>query len=248
MSKLAAYYATHGYVPVPIKSVVIHLAPKSAKAAHAAASQVLTTEVVPTLVGAPDLTATIAEIHRRGIESLTGCFARTTEYWGQWIADATRPGAGYTIRVVRDARANCVGYGLSRVGAGPVYGGVLQITEFFCSAQHDEDRQACFLCYLDAEIAGCEVRPQRVRILPSTIDATWLASVVGVAPVESANPIGAPVQEGGTLVCSEQNADGTSLWTDKGQMFRAVGRPTADTHPGEITDGRHVLGARSCVC
>jgi len=188
-------------------------------AATAAAPAALSTEVVHDVSEDPATLAQIKEVHRRGVDHLTGCFSRTDQYWKRWITHAARPGAGVTVHVVRDGDGTIVGYGVIRLGGGPVFGGIVQVTEFFTVAADAERKQACFLKLLGDVMAACEEAPTRVRVSSASVDPVWMAGVAA-APPPAAVVAAGPVKEGTTLMRAGAGPHGSVIWADHGQMFR----------------------------
>ena len=213
VADLAAYYAKLGYFAAPFRTLIFELIPGQ----MVVDSSTLVSTIVPKVAEEQSTIKEIAALHQHGIKSLTGCFVRTDEYWQRWVGNAVQFGI---LRVVRDASGTCIGYGVSRVADGPIFGGMLQVTEFFAVGLCDADRKACFIQYLHDELEAANPALNRIRVSPSTVNPEWLApfTVAAKAPVS----VG-PVKEGGTLVCTGIGPYGSLIWSDEGQMVRPVG-------------------------
>eukprot|EP00035_Acanthoeca_spectabilis_P014470 m.277314 g.277314 ORF g.277314 m.277314 type:complete len:372 (-) comp16146_c0_seq2:1292-2407(-) len=208
-SSLAKYYTGKGYVSIPIQSLVFDLA-----TTEILATGDFSSEVVPSFASHPDDLSSIVHQHESTTKSLTGCFARTPDYWQLWVSHVVAWDKEWTLRIVRDRKKACVGYGVSRD-----VGGMLCVSEFCCLAKSDKERRHCFLCYLADELATRDPNPSRLRIMTPTVDPMWLTGIV----VEDGSVVVGPVKEGVTLNCIGKHKSGAQIWHDEGQMFRLSG-------------------------
>ena len=236
VASLAGYYGTQGYTTVPLCTRVLDVASllDSLPGPDVAANPYTSKSVIH-VASDPHLLETMSRLYTQGASHLVGCFERSNAYWRQWVADVTKPGSGYDVRAVFRDDGTCVAYGINRVAAGPVFGGLLQITEYFCSMSTDEEKQKSFQRYLADSLSATHPRPTRVRVVPMTIDPAWIGQsrTTDASPSEdhargaSSEPLsGTPVKEGGTLVAACESSSGSMVWMDHGQMFRLGPRLT----------------------
>lgn len=253
MRSLAGYYARQGYFPVPIRSLVFHLSPDAeaisaslCQDAVEAAEMLRSSRVDSLLADDHAVVDELALMYRHGTHRLLGCFARTTEYWRSWVSEATRPGSGNRVRVVRSPNGECVGYGVTRLGGVPPWEGMLQVIEFFSSAHGDAANRLCFLRFLADELLASESKPTRLRVSPATVNPMWLETLTVTPPVSSL--VTGPVKDGATLVCSGRGDADSLCWHDEGQMFRVVGDEFAKRSTGACAVLKSLIALETCVC
>lgn len=209
LSNLHQYYNRHGYRSAPVLSVVAGLPLPLCGIASAI------TTMETNLDGDPSVLDGVAAVHSSASWRMCGHFARTAAYWTKWIKPQQ------SVRVVTAAGATKIqAYWIVRIGSGPVFGGLLQVTEFFSLGETVSERKEHFAALLRDQLAEVDPMPRAIRVPIALIEPSWLEG----GPAAPYQPLG-PLQSGRTLVHRQAGPElpsGLQVWADEGQMYRAV--------------------------
>lgn len=218
----AEYYGRRGFFACPVKSVVYSL-DKSTRA-DSGAERIFVPNIGTAAIhdGAVDceLLREMMQLHRFGAEQLSGTVVRGNEaYWRCWILpQLSACGGGATLLVVRSLDRRLAAYLVARKGTGAVFGGTLQILEFFAAQEHISASRALFGALVRRAVASSAAGRLQFQpgVAPDDHDLADLLGEHGDDAVPQGRIPGRSIEVCRGALPAEQ------LWVDHGQMYRVI--------------------------